>query len=181
MKKVIIGFFLLAFIATGNSQILLEEAKVDYKPVSMRVDSDTQTLVIKIPEKTVGDFEKDPLAFMKKEFDVSRFIEENSDLHFTEFQVNFVSKKGYLVARFDKNGDLISSKQRFKNIRLPLDVQEEVTRQSNGAVVSGTKSFANSKGWDINKEFYKIKLEDGNKIKRLRIDRKNNQLSLAGI
>ncbi|MHA6280612.1 hypothetical protein ACXYMT_10560 [Salinimicrobium sp. CAU 1759] len=181
MKKLIIGIFLLAFIATGNSQILLDEAKVDYKKASMKLDPATQTLVIHIPEKKVGEFGKDPLIFMKNNFDVESFLKDNADQDFAEFQVNFVSNKGYMTARFNGDGDLISSQQRFKNMRLPQDVQLEIAQLYNGANVLSTKSFAQSKGWIIDKEYYKIKLDDGERTRRVRIDRRNDRLSIAGL
>jgi hypothetical protein len=181
MKKVIIGFFLLAFIATGNSQILLGEAKVDYKKASMKLDPATQTLVIVIPEKEVGEFGKDPLVFMKNNLNVESLIKNNSDQYYSEYQVKFVSNKGHLTARFSRDGNLISSLQKFKNKRLPNDVMVEIARSYNGSIVKETKSFANSKGWTITKEHYKIKLDDGNKTRRVRIDRDSDRLSIAGL
>ncbi len=181
MKNVIIGFFLLAFIATGNSQILLDEAKVDYKKASMQLDPDTQTLVIQIPEKEVGEFGKDPLVFMKNNFDIESFVKDNSDQDYVEFQVNFISNKGHLTARFSKDGDLISSQQKFKDMRLPHDVQLEIAQLYNGATILSTKSIAHSKGWVVDKEYYKIKLDDGERTRRVRVDRKNDRLSIAGL
>ena len=181
MKNVFIGLFLLAFIATGNSQILLDEAKVEYKKASMELDPETQTLVIQIPEKKVGEFGKDPLVFMKNNFDIASFVKDNSDGDYSEFQVNFVSNKGHLSARFSRDGDLISSQQKFRNMRLPHDVQLEIAQLYNGATVLGTKSFAHSKGWIIDKEYYKIKLDDGERTRRVRVDRNNDRLSIAGL
>lgn len=181
MKNVIIGFFLLAFVATGNSQIFLEEAKVDVKKASMELDPITETLEFNIPEEKVGEFENDPLTFMKKKFNVEKFIEDNPDVDLTEFHLYFISKKGILQARFDEHGDLISSNQRFINKRLPHDVSLELARLYQNASIEKTKSFAQSKGWEIDKEYYKIKLTDGNNVRRVRIDRKNNQLSVAGL
>ncbi|WP_029034856.1 hypothetical protein [Salinimicrobium terrae] len=181
MKNVVIGFFLLAFIATGNSQIVLDEAKVNFTKASMQLDPATQTLVIQIPEKEVGEFGKNPLVFMKNNFDVESFIKDNSDQDYSEFQVNFVSNKGHLTARFNKDGDLISSQQKFKNMRLPHDVQLEIAHLYNNATVLRTRSFAHSKGWIIDKEYYKIKLDDGERTRRVRIDRKNDRLYIAGL
>ncbi|WP_324718961.1 hypothetical protein [Salinimicrobium sp. HB62] len=181
MKKLIVGVFLLAFIATGNSQILLDEAKVEYKKASMKLDPATQTLVIQIPEKKVGEFGNDALVFMKNNFDIESFVKDNADQDYAEFQVNFLSDKGHLTARFNKDGDLISSQQKFKNMRLPHDVQLEIAQLYNGATVLGTKSFAHSKGWVIDKEYYRIKLDDGERTRRVRIDRKNDRLSIAGL
>ena len=181
MKNVIIGFFLMAFIATGNSQILLGESVVDYKKSSMKIDPATQTLVIKIPEKKLGEFGKDPLTFMKNNFEIEQLLSDNANEDYTKYQVNFITKNGKLIAIYNNDGELISSKQRFKNMRLPYDVQLEVAKLYNGATILGTKSFAHSRGWEIEKEYYKIKLNYGDKTRRIRIHRDNNQLSIAGL
>jgi hypothetical protein len=86
-----------------------------------------------------------------------------------------------LSAKFDKKGELVSSFQKFKNKRLPIDVMVEIARSYNGSTVNESNSFANSKGWAITKEYYKIKIEDGNKIRKVRINRENDRLSIAGL
>lgn len=181
MKTLILGIFLLGFIASGHSQILLEEANIEYKAPSMKLDPATQSLVINIPESKVGEFEKDPLGFMKNKFNSKDFAQQNSKSDFIEYQVVFVTSKGNLEARFNKKGDLIASKQRFTDKRLPHDVQMEIARLYNGAKITSNKYIAHSKGWDITKEYYTIKLADGDKNKRVRINRKNGQLLVAGL
>lgn len=177
MKKLILGIFLIGFMATGNSQIELEEVKIK----SMKLDPVTQTLVITLPEEKVGEFETDPLYFMKNKFNAKRFVKDNSNSDIIEFYVNFVTSKGNLEARFNKNGELVSSKQRFINIRLPHDVQMEIARLYKGAEITRSKYIAHSKGWDINKEYFKLKLADGDKNRRIRINRENGQLLVAAL
>lgn len=181
MKNLILGLLLFGFIAAGHSQIVLDEAKVDYKPSSMLIDPVTATLVINIPEKKVGEFESDPLLFMKNRFDIKKMVKDNSKSDFREYHVTFVSNKGYLQARFSRDGDLIASKQRFVNTTLPGDVRLEIARLYEGAAIQKSKHFASTKGWDLHKEYYKIKLNDGDKIQRVRINRSDDQLSIAGL
>ena len=181
MKNLILGLFLFGFIATGHSQILLEEAKIEYRPVSMQLDPDTNSLELIIPEKKVGEFQQDPLAFMKANFDAKKFALDNKDADLVNFEVYFKSRKGFLVALFDEQGELISTNQKFKDVVLPEDARLEILRTNKNAVIKGTKYVAYSKGWDLNKEFYRVKISDGNKIQRLRINRDNNRLSIAQI
>lgn len=181
MKKLVLGLFLIGFIAVGHSQIVLDEARVDYKIPSMSIDPVTQTLVLQIPEKKAGEFESDPLQFMKERFDIQKMVKDNEGSDYIEYHVTFVSNKGQLQARFKPDGDLVSSKQRFVNTTLPADVRLEIARLYQDAKIEKSKHFAHSKGWDIDKEYYKVKLVDGDKTKRLRIDRQNNQLSVAGL
>jgi len=46
MKNLIFGLFLFGFIATGNSQILLEETKIEYQPASLALDQESHQLSI---------------------------------------------------------------------------------------------------------------------------------------
>ena len=57
---------MLAFVAVGHSQIVLEEAKITSDPTSMKVDPVKNVYVLTIPEKSFGGFEKDPLAFVRE-------------------------------------------------------------------------------------------------------------------
>lgn len=180
MKKLIFGLFLFGFIAAGNSQILLEETRIEYQPVSMKLDPDSHQLTIELNEKVMGEFQQDPLAFMKAKFDARKFAEINKEAGYSAFEVHFKSRKGYLQALFNKSGDLISSNQKFKNVRLPEDVRLEILRLHKDAMVKDTKYTAYSKGWDINKEVYKVKINDGDRTRRIRINRDENRLSIAG-
>ncbi|WP_423818898.1 hypothetical protein V5739_15335 [Salinimicrobium sp. TIG7-5_MAKvit] len=180
MKNLIIGMFLFGFIATGNSQILLEETKIEYQPVSLALDQESHQRSIELPEKLSGEFQQNPLAFMKTRFNVQKFLKDNEEADYDAFEVFFKSKKGFLKASFNKTGDLISSNQKFKNIPLPQDVRLEVFRLHRDAMIEGIKYTAFSKGWDITKEIYRIKIKDGDKTRRVRINRNNDQLSLAG-
>jgi hypothetical protein len=173
--------FLFGFIAAGNSQILLEETMIKYQPVSLALDQESHQLSIKLPEKLSGEFQQNPLAFMKTRFNVQKFLKDNEQADYDAFEVFFKSRKGFLRASFNKAGDLISSNQKFKNIPLPQDVRLEVFRLHRDAMVEGTKYIAFSKGWDITKEIYRIKIRDGDKTHRVRINRNNDQLSIAGL
>lgn len=181
MKSLIFGMFLLGFIAAGNSQILLEEAKVEYRPETLKVNPTTKSLVAKISEKVAGEFQQDPLSFMKTNFDSKKFIEDNRNLNLSNFEVFIQSRKGYLHAFFDNKGNLISSRQKFTNVVLPQNAQMELHRLHEGAVVRGNNYFAHSKGWDITKEYYKVKIREGNKTKNLRINKDNDRISIAGL
>lgn len=181
MKNLILCLFLIAFIAVGNSQILLEEAHVEYRSESMKVDPVTNSLTFIVPERTAGEFQSNPLNFMQKNFDAKKFIKDNDDVIFSGFDVKFKSSKGYLLAYFNNRGDLKSSKQHFRNIRLPKDALQELNSQYADAVVLNTEHNARSKGWEIKKEFYKVKIKTGDRNKIVRINRDNDRYGLAGL
>lgn len=181
MKKVILCLLLFGFISSGHSQILLKEAKVNYRPESMKIDPNSNNLVIKIPEKVAGEFQKDPLLFMRTQFDIQKFIVDNEDLNYDSFLVNFKTRKGYLEANFDKRGDLVSSYQKFKNVRLPENARLQILAKYRDAAILSNKYIASTKGWEMKKESYIVKIKDGDKTRRVRVDKDRDILSLTGL
>ncbi len=181
MKKLIIVLLLFGFIGTGHSQILLKETKLEYRPESMKLDPASNSLVISIPEKSYGEFEKDPLAFMKDQFDIQKVVKDNETKDYDSYRVNFKSTKGHLLANFNGDGDLVSSYQKFKNVRLPEDARLQILQQYRDAVITGNKHVAISKGWDVQKEFYKVKLRDGNKTRTVKVNKDRGEITYVGL
>lgn len=181
MKKLIIVLLLFGFIGTGHSQILLKETKLEYRPESMKLDPVSNTLTIKISEKSYGEFNRDPLAFVKNQFDIQRVLKDNEKEDYDSYQVSFKSTKGHLLANFDGDGDLISSFQKFKNVRLPEDARMQILQQYRDAVITGNKHVAISKGWDVQKEFYKVKLRDGDKTRTVKVNKDRGAITYVGL
>lgn len=181
MKKLILSLLFVAFISTAQTQILLDEANVEYTPVSMKLDPGTNSLVLKLKEKRAGEFHANPLVFMKKNFNSQKFIEENKDAGFESYTVKFKSRKGHLTAQFDNKGALVSSYQNFKNVVIPSDARSQIVKKYRNCSFLKSSYAASSKGWDITKEQYKIKIKDGNKIHRIKINKDADGLSLAGM
>ncbi|NJW55867.1 hypothetical protein HC175_23420, partial [Salinimicrobium sp. CDJ15-91] len=94
--------------------------------------------------------------------------------------VSFKSTKGHLLANFDGDGDLISSFQKFKNVRLPEDARMQILQQYRDAVITGNKHVAISKGWDVQKEFYKVKLRDGDKTRTVKVNKDRGAITYVG-
>jgi hypothetical protein len=180
MKKLVLCLLLFGFLSSGHSQILLKEAKVDSKLKSLKLDPNQQ-LTLKIPEKSVGEFQEDPLSFMKNHFEIQKFIMDNQDLQYPLYIVTLKSKKGFLEARFTQSGELISSFQKFKNVRLPENARLQILEKYRDATIAGNRYLATSNGWDIDKAHFKVKIRSNGKIERLRIDKDRALLSLTGL
>ena len=181
MKKLILVLLLFSFFASGHSQILLKETKVEYRPETMKLDPLSNSLVLVIPEKTYASFEKDPLAFVKDQFDIQKIIKDNKDRNYVNYNVHFKTNKGHLITNFDEDGDLISSFQRFKNVRLPDEARLKILQEYRDAIFVSNQYRAVSKGWDIQKEHYKVKIKDGNKTRRLKLNKENGALAIANL
>ncbi len=181
MKNLILCLLLMGFISIGHSQIVLKETKVEYVPYSMKVDPVTKEVNLKISESYYGEFQEDPLAFIEGNFSIDRFIRENEEHDFDSYQVTFRSNKGNVLANYDKEGEMVSTYQRFKNVNLPDDVKLQILQQYRHAQILKNSHVVTSKKWMIDKEFYKVKIQDGDKVRRLKLDRNTQGLSLVGL
>lgn len=181
MKKIILGLFLFGFISAGHSQILLKEAKIDSRPESMQRLPVSNRLLIKISGNAAGEFEKDPLTFMKNIFDVEKFIADNRDGEFDAYRVFLKSRKGKLAANFDQSGNLISSSQIVKDAILPQNARLQIPIEYQDAVIVKSGYYATTRGWKIQRAYYKLKLREGNKSKRLRINKDSEHFELTGV
>ena len=169
MKKLMLCLFFLGFVIQGYSQIELKETKIVYKPVSMKIDPVTNSLTIKLSERKAGEFSQDPLGYLKNNFDVSRLVSENNDANYSNYEVTFKSSNGHLRASFDKEGNLTSSFQKFRNVRLPEEVRLEALRDFKDAQIVKNRYTAISKGWEIKDENYVLRIKDGVKMRKLKV------------
>ena len=181
MRNLIFCLFLIGGMSIGHSQIVLKEAKVDYNRASMQVDPVTKSVQLEIPETYVGEFQEDPLSFIQENFSIQQLVEANRKFKFDSYDVYFTSRKGKVLAKFDKNGELISSYHRFKNVELPEDVKMQILQNYKNSKVVNNRHILSTRNLLIDKEFYKVKIQDGNKTKRLRIERNTQGYSLVGL
>lgn len=179
MKKLMFCMLFLGFVIQGNSQIELKETRINYKPVSMKIDPVSNSMTVKLSETKAGEFSQDPLGFLKNNFDISRLVAENRDSDFTDYEVIFESRKGRLRASFDKEGNLTSSFQRFKNVPLPDEVRLEALRNFKDGQIVKNRYTANSKGWQIINEHYVLRIRDGVKMKKLKIKKYQGEYVVA--
>lgn len=164
MKKFII-LFLLAGIATGHAQVIqLDEARVTNAKI-LNV-GDSKYIVL---EDYSGQFMKNPIVFMKENFDIHSLIEELQGEDYDSYIVEFRNKKGFLIANFDKEGNLESTLQRFKNIPLPLAVSRDLVSNYQGWIATKNLYIASGKEDMIDKELYRITLKNGKSTQRVKI------------
>jgi hypothetical protein len=181
MKKLILSLLFLGFIGPAQTQILLEEANIEYSPVVMKLDPASNMLVLKIEEKSVGEFQSNALEFVKKSFNVNQLVQQNKDSDYDYYNVKFKSAKGHITALFDKEGDLVSSYQKFRDIAIPGNARVQILEKYKGCTFLETTYMANSRGWDIKKEQYRVKIQDGDKVRRIKINKDGQNVRLASL
>ena len=181
MKTLFFSILLLAVTTMSQAQeIVLEEAKVGFAPLNAKITQDGDAFSYKIHEDYDGEFAKDPIAFMIANFDIANFIIQNEKEDYDSYQITFKSAKGSLKADYDKEGNLVGTFQKFKNVVMPLNVRRMVYANYKGWTVKENKYIASGNSDLVEKELYKLKLERGNEKQRVKLDpRSQGSLSVA--
>ena len=107
---------------------------------------------------------------MRSNLDITAMLKELAKENFVSYQVTFRSSKGYLAAEFDKNGELQRTSQKFKNIALPSALRSELYSSNKGWTMVSNKYVASGKGEFLDKEIYKIRLENANQKRTVKLD-----------
>ncbi|MDX1544067.1 MAG: hypothetical protein R3214_08990 [Christiangramia sp.] len=172
MKTLIFSLLLIIATSIGHAQKIteLEEAKVGFAPLDVEVTENGDSFTYTVNEAYAGQFVKDPIAFMKANFDIKNFISAHEDRNYDSFNLTFKSGQGFLKADFDKEGKLIRTFQKFQNIVLPLDVRRELYMANKGWNMTENRYIASGRGELLEKELYKIKIENGSRSKNIKLD-----------
>lgn len=158
--------------AVGKAQEVtqLEEAKVGFAPLEAKITRVGDNYSYKVKEAYTGEFLENPIAFMKANFEIKNFMAETADMNYDSYLVNFSCSKGYLEAHYNKEGELIKTHQKFKDILLPHQVRQQVYRNNMGWTVTANMYIASGKQDMLDKQLYRIKLEKGSQKRVLKID-----------
>lgn len=182
--KTLVIFLLLGFSAVmTNAQgvIELNEARVDYNPVFSQVSQSGNTFTAQIKESYLGQFEQDPMGFMKENFNVHQMIAQINNKKFDEYSVSFRSKKGELKVNYNKNGEIINAFQRFRNVPLPQAVAQQLFKENKGWSMVKNVHVAYGRNGNVDKDFYRITMENGKDRKKVKLDASEaRELGVAG-
>ena len=180
MKNLIIYSLLLFCAVSVNAQEVtqLEETNITFEPYTSNVSSSLDSsFLVKINENYAGEFSKDPIKFMKQNFDIQGFIsfldERNNnafqEIAYESYKVTFSTNKGDLVAKFSKEGELDETSQKFNNIALPADIRRVLYANYKGWNMVKNTYTASGEGDQIDNELYRIKLKNGNRSQIVKI------------
>ena len=96
----------------------------------------------------------------------AEFYEEEHDNYF----VSFFIPEGKILAAYDKEGKLISTAEKFKNVSVPKEVRDAVAKKHPGWNISKNVyqvSYYDKEG-GIAKKVYKLVLENGEKRMKIK-------------
>ena len=162
MKKLVLGLLIFGLTTQVYSQVIeLSEVEisVNYKYLDA-IDSDVTAKPVKLLEDNALNYETNKDEFYDDEYD--------------NYKVSFHIPDGKVVAAYDKDGKILRTIEKYKNVRLPLEVLQAVSKRfPNWAVVEDVYlvNYHCDKGV---KKQYKIKIENEDKVLTVKTDDKGN-------
>lgn len=168
MKNVVIGLLLIGLTSLGFSQNTGEIEEIQLEGVE--ITNINLSYLEKVQEKVL------PAIVISLEneasvFDVKELDEFDGRKEF--FKVKFTSSKGYIIADYDRNGKIVKTSERFRDIALPKNLIKAVLKQY---PKSSFLMVAYNVDYDDNtaKKIYKIKIMNAGKKKNLAINPEAN-------
>jgi len=181
MKTLIIfiTFSLTAAVMCAQEVTVLDETRLFYAPLNAEVSQQGDSYIYKIKETASQKFARNPIAFMKANFDIQRFINHTANENYQSYLVTFISNNGSLEADFDKNGKLLQTRQKFDNVILPSEIRKDVFSNYKGYSLTQAKYSARTDGEILAKATYSLRLENGKEKQNLKIDARRNGVGVA--
>lgn len=149
MKKLIIGLIILGFAFQAQAQVQeLSEVVIsasNYKYLT-KVGLENASVKVSLLEEKVANYDIKSADFYNDEHD--------------SYVVSFYIPEGKILAAYDKNGEIIRTVERFKDVKMPQEVIDAVT-----------KRYPN---WSFAKDAYLVNYYESGKItKKYKITLKN--------
>jgi len=169
MIKVIFGLLFLGLTTQAYSQIVkteeLSEVSVyatNYKYLNNVDTEEEASIPVEMLRRKVASFNINDSEFYQDDYDL--------------YKIDFFIPEGKILAAYDKDGKLIRTAEKFKNINLPKAVKESILDRFPEWTI--TKDiyivhYIDTKGAS---KKYKLKLENGNQTLRVKTDEKGNFL-----
>ena len=165
MKKLIISLFVIGLTIQTFGQITTETLpEVEIVAVNYKYLKDMGS-----------KYAAEPVKFLERK--AAAFDLKNSDIYndeYDEYTVSFYIPEGTILAAYNRDGEIIRTAEKFKDIDLPLDVINSVWREHPGWKIKGDVylvTYHHKKG--VTKK-YKLLLEKGDKRMRVKTDELGN-------
>ncbi len=107
---------------------------------------------------------------MKANFNIQDFIAIYEDRNDDTYMTTFKGSRGQLDVDFDKHGKLKKNRQYFYDVRLPEEIIKTLKKDHPGWTMLKSKYFSKGKGELTEKLHYKVKLTEGNKVRRVELE-----------
>ena len=163
MRKILLGLLTIGLVIPLQSQIIkteeLSEVVVyatNYKYLNSIDTEEEASIPVELLRRKVAAFDVKGSDFYQDDYEV--------------YNVNFFIPEGKILAAYDKDGKIIRTAEKFKNINLPRPVKEAIwDRFPEWTITKDVYLVRYHEGKDVKKR-YKLKLENGDKILRVKVD-----------
>ena len=163
MKKILFGLLAFGLTTQAFSQIIptVELSEVTVYATNYKYLNDINT----------GELASIPVKLLQQKvatYDIksSEFYQDDYDL----YNITFFIPEGKILAAYDGEGKLLRTAEKFKDINLPTSVRKSIADRFPEWVVTKDiylVSFTDAAGA---KKTYKVKLENGDKMLRVKLD-----------
>ncbi len=169
MKKIVLGLLAIGLTTQAYTQIIktveLSEVVVyatNYKYLHSLVSEEPAPVPVEMLERKVAAFDVKDSEYYQDDYGV--------------YNINFYIPKGRILAAYDKDGKIIRSAERFQDVALPKSVRDAVVdRFPEWAITKDIYLVRYHEDKGVTKK-YKIKLENGDKTIRVKVDEKGEFL-----
>ena len=172
MKKLIIGLLFLgltnlSFSQNSNSgiaEVELEGVVVtapNYAYLNKVIDKDTPEKVLQLELKAAKFNVKDAPEYHKS---------------YSEYKVVFQQSDGHIIAIYNKSGDIISSSEKFTNIKLPAKLLSSIVNDNPGWKLHSDTYLVSYRHGNNAKKTFKIQLRKGDLKRNLKFKMDNKNL-----
>lgn len=166
MKKILLGLFVFGLTIQSFAQVI-ELPEVEIVAVNYKYLNDVREPDAAQPVKQL---QREVAVFDLKN---SEYYEDEYDDYFISFYI----PQGKILASYDKEGNVLRTVEKYKNIALPKVVSEAIVKNYSGWKIAENAYLVNyhdRKG--VTKKEYKILLEKDNRRMRVKTDENGNIL-----
>lgn len=160
MKKLVLTLLILGLAIPAMSQDREELREVIVKATKYKYLNQVGFEDVAIP---VADLQKRVAMYEVSDAD---FYRDDYDLYY----VNFYIPEGKVLAAYDGDGNLIRTAEKYKNVALPKAVMKSVLERFPKWEVTKDVYLVNYYHKKGAEKLYKLKLENGDKTMRIKVD-----------
>ena len=165
MRKVLLGLLATGLVFPICAQVE-ETAKpeeltevvvyaTNYKYLQNVKTEQAASIPVKMLERKVAEFDVKASGYYQDDYDL--------------YEVNFYIPEGTILAAYDKDGKLIRTIERFNDVYLPKAVQKAVVKRFPGWAITKDVFLVDYREAVGATKKYKLKLENGDKIIRVKM------------
>ncbi len=183
MKKSVAFSLLLCLVFTSNAQEIteLKETKISVESNTFLSSLNSNEYTYSIRGSYARDFEANAIRFLEENFDFQEFLKMEKIRPQDFYEITLSSSKGYLIASYSKEGELINTFQKFKNILVPSDIRQELYKNYKGWAMVSNIFKAYGENNTLNSAVYHIKLKKENQVQKIKISSNQRNFQFANI